>query len=123
MIALLSVAVIIAMVCFGITFKIRRMQDVIMNLQVPLVLLIFAFFGNMFRPSDALTAEYLIPIHNSTMLIRDIFLGKETVVNFIIVNSINLLVSALLFISCIRSQDGMIHISEGGQDDFGKSRK
>ena len=123
MIALLFAAVIIAMVCFGITFKIRRMQDVIMNLQVPLVLLIFAFFGNMFRPSDALLAEYLIPIHNSTMLIRDIFLGKETAGNFIIVSSINLLVSALLFISCIRSQDGMIHISEGGQDDFGKSRK
>ena len=72
---------------------------------------------------DALLAEYLIPIHNSTMLIRDIFLGKETAGNFIIVSSINLLVSALLFISCIRSQDGMIHISEGGQDDFGKSRK
>lgn len=123
MIALLFAAVIMAMVCFGITFKIRRMQDVIMNLQVPLVLLIFAFFGNMFRPSDALPAEYLIPIHNSIMLIRDIFLGKETVVSFIIVSSINLLVSALLFISCIRSQDGMIHISEGGQDDFGKSRK
>lgn len=122
-IALLFAAVIMAMVCFGITFKIRRMQDVIMNLQVPLVLLIVEFFGNMFRPSDALLAEYLIPIHNSIMLIRDIFLGKETVGNFIIVSSINLLVAALLFAACIRSQDGMIHISEGGQDDFGKPRK
>ena len=122
-IALLFAAVIMAMVCFGITFKIRRMQDVIMNLQVPLVLLIVEFFGNMFRPSDALLAEYLIPIHNSIMLIRDIFLGKETVGNFIIVSSINLLVAALLFAACIRSQDGMIHISEGGQDDCGKPRK
>ncbi len=122
-IAILFAAVTIAMVCFGITFKVRRMQDVIMNLQVPLILLIAEFFGNMFRFSDAITVEYLIPIHNSIMLIRDIFLGKETAGNFFIVCLINLLVATWLFSACIRSNDGMIHISEGGQNDFGKSRK
>lgn len=123
MVALLFAAILMAMMCFGITFKIRRMQDVIMNLQVPLILLIAEFFGNMFRFTDALTVEYLIPIHNSIMLIRDIFVGKQNLGNFILVCTVNLLIAAWLFSACLRSKDGMIHISEGGQDDFGKSRK
>ncbi len=123
-ILLIVAAVMMAMLCFGITFKIRRMQDVIMNLQVPLVLLIFEFFGNMFRPSDAIFAEYFIPIHNVIMSIREIFNGTYSVWTVLLVICINLLFAAELFIICLKSKDGMLHIAEeGGANDFGKSRK
>ena len=122
-ILLISAAVMMAMLCFGITFKVRRMQDVIMNLQVPLVLLIFEFFGNMFRPSSAEVVEYLIPVHNSVMVIREIFLGTYSWWTILLVTLVNLVFAAELFIICLKSKDGMIHIAEGGENDFGKSRK
>ena len=122
-ILLISGAVMRAMLCFGITFKVRRMQDVIMNLQVPLVLLIFEFFGNMFRPSDAEFVEYLIPVHNTIMSIREIFLGTYSWWIILLVTIVNLVFSAELFIICLKSKDGMLHIAEGGTNDFGKSRK
>lgn len=122
-ILLISGAVMMAMLCFGITFKVRRMQDVIMNLQVPLVLLIFEFFGNMFRPSPAETVEYLIPVHNTIMTIREIFLGTYSWWTILVVTLVNFVFAAELFIICLKSKDGMLHIAEGGDNDFGKSRK
>ncbi|MBP5416775.1 MAG: ABC transporter permease [Clostridiales bacterium] len=123
-ILLVTAAIMIAMLCFGITFMVRRMQDVIMNLQVPLVLLIFEFFGNMFRPSDAILAEYFIPIHNVIMTIREIFNGTYSWWTVLLVIFINLIFAAELFIVCLKSKDGMLHIAEeGGANDFGKSRK
>ena len=123
-ILLVVAAIMMAMLCFGITFMVRRMQDVIMNLQVPLVLLIFEFFGNMFRPSDALFAEYLIPVHNSIMAIRDIFKGTYSWWTILLVVFVNLVFAGELFIICLKSKDGMLHIAEeGGANDFGKSRK
>lgn len=123
LILLLSASVMMAMLCFGITFKVRRMQDVIMNLQVPLVLLIFEFFGNMFRPTAAETVEYFIPVHNSIMAIRDIFLGTISWWTMLLTIFVNFVFAAELFVICLKSKDGMIHISEGGQNDLGKSRK
>ncbi|MBO4687057.1 MAG: ABC transporter permease [Clostridiales bacterium] len=120
---LLISAFLMGMVCFAIIFRLRRMEDVIMNLQVPLVLLIFEFFGNIFRPSSALSVEYLFPVHNSIMLIRDIFLGTCSWGRFWEVNLFNLLVAILLLFICLSSKDGMTHISQGGSYDFGKSRK
>ncbi|HBY32736.1 MAG TPA: hypothetical protein DEG74_03105 [Clostridiales bacterium] len=123
-ILLVVVAIMMAMLCFGITFMVRRMQDVIMNLQVPLVLLIFEFFGNMFRPTDAIFAEYFIPIHNVIMTIREIFMGTYSWWTVMLVICINLIFAAELFIVCLKSKDGMLHIAEeGGANDFGKSRK
>ena len=123
LITILLAAVVMTMICFAIVFKLRRMEDVIMNLQTPLVLLIFEFFGNMFRPSSAMAVEYCIPVHNSIMIIREIFLGTFTWGNFMIVSLVNLLVSGLLFMICLNTKDGMIHIAEGGTYDIRKSRK
>ena len=111
-ITLISTAVFMTMLCFGIIFKLRRMEDVVMNLQVPLVLLIFEFFGMMFRPSQTLFAEYLIPMHNSAMLIRDVFLGRASFGACFVTNAINLLLAALLFWHCCEDRDGMSHISQ-----------
>ncbi|MBR5975998.1 MAG: hypothetical protein IK020_12590 [Clostridiales bacterium] len=123
LLTLLISAFLMGMVCFSIIFRLRRMEDVIMNLQVPLVLLIFEFFGNIFRPSAALSVEYIFPVHNSIMLIREIFLGTFTWGRFFLVNGFNFIVAVLLLLLCLGSKDGMTHISQGGSYDYGKSRK
>ena len=102
--------------CFGIVFKLRRMEDVLMNLQIPLVLLIVEFFGLMFRSSAPLLIEYLIPIHNSVILIRDIFLGTFHIGNALITLRLNALLTALMLAFCVRNTDGMIHISQESEE-------
>ena len=123
LITLLISACLMGMVCFAIIFRLRRMEDVIMNLQVPLVLIIFEFFGNIFRPSAAMSSEYFLPVHNSIMLIRDIFLGTYTWQKVFLVNILNIVLAFLLLLLCMSSKDGMTHISQGGTYDLGKSRK
>ena len=120
---LLVTAVLMAMICFSIVFKLRKMEDVIMNLQVVLVLLIFEFFANIFRPSAPIDLEYALPVHNAIMLMRDIFLGNFSFGNAAKVILVNLLISVLLLLLCLHSKDGMIHVSQGGSYDFRKSRK
>ena len=58
------------------------------------------------------------------MAIREIFNGTYSVWTVLLVICINLLFAAELFIICLKSKDGMLHIAEeGGANDFGKSRK
>lgn len=106
-------ALFMTMLCFSIVFSLRRMEDVLMNLQVPLALLIFDFFGMIFRPSNGLLAEYMVPIHNSAMVIRDVFRGSFNIQYFAIATLIDLLLAILLFWRCSESKDGMTHISQG----------
>ena len=123
LITLIVAACMMSALCFGIVFKLRRMEDVILNLQVPLVLLILEFFALMFRPSQTLGIELVIPIHNSMMLIRDIFIGRFSYSAFAVVTVVNLALTAFLLMLCVRNTDGMIHISQGGKDDNRKWRK
>lgn len=122
-VTLLVTSFLMCALCFGIVFKIRRMEDVLMNLQIPLVLLVFEFFGMMFRPSASLPLEFMLPIHNAIMLIRDIFLGHFQMKNLAITLLINGMLTVVLVALCIKNTDGMIHISQGGTDDTSNPRK
>ncbi len=123
LITILVTSFLMCGLCFGIVFKIRRMEDVLLNLQIPLVLLVFEFFGQMFRPSQSLQLEFMIPIHNAIMMIRDVFLGRFQLQNFVLTVLINGLLTVIMIALCIKNTDGMIHISQGGPDDTGRSRK
>lgn len=120
---LLVTSFLMCALCFGIVFKIRRMEDVLMNLQIPLVLLVFEFFGMMFRPSQTMMWEFTLPIHNAIMLVRDVFLGDFEMKNFVITILMNGMLTVLLIVLCIKNTDGMIHISQGGTDDTSNPRK
>ena len=122
-ITIVVTAFLMCALCFGIVFKIRRMEDVLLNLQIPLALLVFELFGQMFRPSASLGLEFMIPIHNAIMLIRDIFLGRFRMQNFVMTILINVLLTVILIALCIKNTDGMIHISQGGSDDTSRTRK
>ena len=123
LLTLVVTSFVMCALCFGIVFQLRRMEDVLLNLQIPLVLLIIEFFAQMFRPTTAVFIEYLIPIHNGIMVVRDIFLGTLHVGDLLITILINAGVTVIMIALCIRNTDGMIHISQGGDDDTGKPGK
>ncbi len=112
LLALLVAAIFMSALCFSIVFSLRRIEDVLMNLQVPLALLIFDFFGMIFRPSAGILAEYLIPIHNSAMVIRDVFRGSLSLNTCVIAMGVNIVLALLLFWLCAENKEGMTHISK-----------
>lgn len=112
LITLFMTAISMVALCFNVVFSLRRMEDIIMNLQVPLVLLIFDFFATIFRPSAATLMEYILPFHNSAMVLRDVFRGSMETGRSVIAMSINLLLTILLFWRCAQNKEGMTHISK-----------
>ena len=76
---------------------IKKMQDVVMNLQVPLLLFLFDFFLQLFRPSgNAYSIEYIIPVHNCTLLIHDVIGNTMHPYLFLVSLSIDLGLAYLL---------------------------
>lgn len=104
-------------ICFLFVVSLKRMQDVLINLQLPLVLFLIDFFAQLFRYSDPVLLEYLIPLHNTTIVIRDIFLSQETPFHIILSLSINAIVGWIVFARTTRKFKKMSHSNQGGQND------
>ena len=47
-----------------VVFTLQKLQDMIINLQLPLILFLIDFFLTLFRYNRPLTFEYLMPFHN-----------------------------------------------------------
>lgn len=76
---LLVIAVVIpltaflcACVCVSIIFSIKRMKDVILNLQMPLIYLMADLFYQLFSLNPG-AVEFIIPVHGSTAVMRTVF--------------------------------------------------
>ena len=59
-----------------IVFTLNKLQDMLINLQLPLILFLIDFFLTLFRFSRPMTFEYLLPFHNNICLIRDIYASQ-----------------------------------------------
>jgi len=81
------------------------------------VLFLIDFFAQLFRYSDPVLLEYLIPLHNTTIVIRDIFLSQETPFHIILSLSINAIVGWIVFARTTRKFKKMSHSNQGGQND------
>ncbi|MBR1798032.1 MAG: ABC transporter permease [Clostridiales bacterium] len=64
-----------ASICVRIIFRIRRMKDVILNLQMPLIYLLADLFFQIFSANPG-HLEFLIPIHGSIAVIKAVFLSE-----------------------------------------------
>lgn len=91
-------------VCISLIFSIPRFQDIIVNLQLPLVLFLFDFFAQMLRGTRPVTLEYFIPLHNSLELMAETFNAQEKLWHLIAVNLINLLVGLIVLKSTYRKE-------------------
>ncbi len=96
-IIMLFAACLLSIICAFIIMDIKKMQDVVMNLQVPLLLFLFDFFLQLFRPSgNAYSIEYIIPVHNCTLLIHDVIGNTMHPYLFLVSLSIDLGLAYLL---------------------------
>lgn len=68
-------AFLCAVICTNIIFSVKRMKDVILNLQMPLIYLMADLFFQIFTGTPG-RLEFLIPIHGSIAVIKTVFLSE-----------------------------------------------
>jgi len=68
-------AFLCASICVNIIFSIRRMKDVILNLQMPLIYLMADLFYQIFSVNPGVV-EFTIPVHGSIAVIKSVFLSE-----------------------------------------------
>lgn len=93
-------------VCVSTVFSLNKLQDITVNLQLPLVLFLGDFFLQMFRGTRPMTLEYFIPMHNSLELISEAYMAQEKLWHVIVVLLINTAV-ALLAIRSVYRKEGL----------------
>jgi len=98
LVTVLTVTLMMTAYCFVITLSLSSFQDVMLNLQIPLLFYLFEFFGHLFRTSGSLWAEYFIPAHNSLMILRDTLNGTLSTTRFAVVTIINLSLAVAMYI-------------------------
>ena len=77
-------------ICISTTFQLRRMQDITVNLQLPLIYFLGDFFIQMFRGTRPVTMEYFIPLHNSLALIAETFNAQNKAWHVLLIYALNL---------------------------------
>jgi ABC-type Na+ efflux pump permease subunit len=93
-------------VCVATVFSLNKLQDITVNLQLPLILFLGDFFMQMFRGTRPMTLEYFIPMHNSLELISEAYMAQEKLWHVIVVLLINTAV-ALLAIRAVYRKEGL----------------
>ncbi|SCW60408.1 ABC-2 family transporter protein [Ruminococcaceae bacterium YRB3002] len=94
--------------CFIVALELDRFEDTVANLQMILLLIVIGFFIQMFQYWDPIGLEYVIPVHNMIVLIRDAILSDSSISSFILVLAVNLVTAHLLMKRCITKMPGYI---------------
>lgn len=95
--SVMAAAALMTAYCFKVILDLDKMQDIIMNLQIPLLLFLLDFFLQLFRGASPMSGEYLIPLHNVIIIIRDILSGTLLADQFCFVLGMNTVLAFLLF--------------------------
>ena len=93
LIILLSIPITVLLMtamCISTVFQLRRMQDITVNLQLPLIYFLGDFFMQMFRGTRPITMEYFLPLHNTLALIAETFNSQNKLWHVIVIFAINL---------------------------------
>ena len=92
-------------VCISAVFQLRRMQDITVNLQLPLIYFLGDFFIQMFRGTRPITLEYFIPLHNTMELIAETFKAQNKAWHVIIIYLLNLVLALVIFTVTFRKEE------------------
>jgi ABC-type Na+ efflux pump permease subunit len=101
--SILVAAMLMVAYCFKVIMDLNKMQDILMNLQMPLLLFLIDFFLQLFRNPSPVPGEYFIPLHNNMIIIRDILDGSLQTGRFGFVMVLNLILVFILFQSVHKS--------------------
>ena len=92
--------------CIATIFSLNKMQDITVNLQLPLIFFLGDFFLQMFRGTRTMTLEYFIPVHNSLALMNEAYQAQEKTWHIIVVWAVNIAV-ALIAMRLIYKKEGL----------------
>ena len=92
--------------CISTIFALKKMQDITVNLQLPLIFFLGDFFIQMFRGTRPMTIEYFIPMHNSLALIGECYMAQEKLWHVFTVLTVNALV-ALIALRVTYKKEGL----------------
>lgn len=95
-----SASTVMSLYCFIVIFSCNRPQDVILNLQFPLLLFLAYFFINMVRFTDSLPFEAFIPIHGAMTTMRDVLLNSASTTQVLTVVAVHAVISVILLLIC-----------------------
>lgn len=101
--SILVAGVLMTAYCFKVIMDLHKMQDIILNLQMPLLLFLVDFFLQLFRSSSPVFGEYMIPLHNNLIIIRDILDNSLQIGNFWFVMAYDSILACILFLSVRKS--------------------
>lgn len=90
--------------CIVTVFSLQRMQDITINLQLPLVFFLGDFFIQMVRGTRPVTVEYFIPLHNSLALISETFMAQDKLWHVIFIYLFNTGLALLILTSTFRKE-------------------
>ena len=92
--------------CFYVSLTIEKFEDATANLQFVLLLLMFAFFIQMFNMFTPVALEYVIPFHNTIVLLKDTLNSSVNIIKFIVVTLVNLGLGLVIMDKCARKMIG-----------------
>ena len=92
-------------ICISIVFSLDRMQDITVNLQLPLILFLGDFFLQMFRGTRPVIMEYFVPLHNTMELVAETFLSLNKTWHTIVIYLFNLLLALIVLKVTFRKEE------------------
>ena len=92
-------------ICIVTVFTLNRMQDITVNLQLPLVYFLGEFFLQMVRSTRPVTFEYFIPLHNSLALIGETFMSPNKAWHTILIYLMNISIAIVVFTVTFRKEE------------------
>lgn len=90
-------AVLMTMYTFKVILDLKKMSDITMNLQLPLILFLIDFFMQIFRFSSPDLLEYAIPLHNNLLLIHNVMAGTIQFPQVLFVVIFDLIITVYLY--------------------------
>ncbi|MBR6959397.1 MAG: ABC transporter permease [Clostridiales bacterium] len=92
--------------CFLVAISLDKFEDVTANLQLVLLLLLIGFFIGMFVYWSPIGLEYVIPVHNTIALMKDILMSEVTPLGAFVVMTENFTVGFFLMRRCASKLNG-----------------
>ena len=90
--------------CIVTVFSLNRMQDITVNLQLPLIFFLGDFFIQMVRGTRPVTLEYFIPLHNTLALIAETFMAQNKLWHVLLIILLNTGLAVLILFSTFRRE-------------------
>ncbi|MCR4557796.1 MAG: ABC transporter permease subunit [Saccharofermentans sp.] len=92
-------------ICVSTVFSLKNLEDITINLQLPLIYFLGDFFIQMFRGTRPITLEYFVPVHNSLQLIAETFMAQDKAWHVIMIYLLNSALALGIFAATFRKEE------------------